>query len=80
MVEAHGTDGFTTKTTFQDVKVGDRIYHHDYFAPDKWREVTDKRTSKSGVVSLLIGVKVYKTFDTRTEITGFYYESITVKR
>ena len=66
-------------TTFKDVSIGDKVYQHDFYAPNKWREVTDITTHGDNV-SLSLGVSGHPTIDTRLQIVGYAREAIAVKR
>lgn len=65
-------------TTFRSVKIGDKVYQHNYYATDKWREVTNI-TQNGQTISLGIGVSAHKGIDTRTYIVGHEAEAIAVK-
>jgi hypothetical protein len=63
---------------YKDVKIGDRIYHDGYFAPNSaWREVTNIKTNGT-TVSLGVGVSCHKDCDTRTYFYGHAEQGIAV--
>ena len=66
---------------FDEVQVGDRVYDSLYYAPDKWREVTEVELFGSvTAVVLSLGTTAHDTIDTRTKIFGRPYEQLCVKR
>lgn len=60
-----------------EVKVGDRVYDEQYFARDKFREVTFTCISDH-TVTLKLGVTAHATIDTRTNMVGHPEEGILV--
>lgn len=68
----------TKSVAFGDVKLGDRIYHADYYFRDKWRAVTViKRTGTT--VSLGMGPAAHPVIDTRTYVVGHKEEGIMIQ-
>lgn len=64
---------------YGQVKVGDYIYDHGYFAKNKWREVTEVKTEGS-TSTLKLGVSARATTDTRTIYADHKSAAITVRR
>jgi hypothetical protein len=67
------------RIAFKNVKVGDRVYQHNYYARNKWRKVTSIET-EGDLVTIFLGVSVHPNIDTRLQMCGHKEEGITIKR
>ena len=69
----------TLSIEYQKVKIGDFVYQSDYYAPDKWRKVTDVKTT-GDTTTIKVGVSSHETFDTRLCFVGHNRQGINIKR
>ena len=63
--------------SFENVKTGNYIHQDNYYAQNKWREVTNIKQT-GGHISLGLGTTTHATIDTRTYICGHRDESIVI--